>query len=61
MEVQRLNKFFSYKPIINNDPIFLIKRIIKQALQYLPDLAEEEIWKAYKFSRDAHAGMERLS
>jgi GTP pyrophosphokinase len=60
MDFKHLEQFFDYQPTFDDDPTFLVEKIIQSASNYLSN-HEETIRKAYHFSRDSHSSGKRLS
>jgi len=61
MDVKELERFFDYKPFLNQDPQILLDNIIREAKQYLPDDQIASIQKAYVYAREQHKNQKRLS
>jgi hypothetical protein len=55
MDIKELDSFFDYKLTFDEDPVFLLDEIIKQASKYLTPDQLEEIRHAYVFTKAAHA------
>ncbi len=61
MDVKELEKFFTYKPFIDQDPHIILDKIIQKAKKYLPDTQILGIKKAYDYAAEKHAWQVRLS
>ncbi len=61
MDVKELEKFFAYKPFLNQDPQIILDKIIQKAKKYLPAHHVEYIQKAYDYAASKHAWQVRLS
>lgn len=60
MDISDIQKFHSYKPLLDEDPINELEKILKKA-KYLKKKEKDRVRKAYTVARDAHAWVERLS
>jgi len=54
MDVKELEKFFSYKPFINQDPQIILDKILNKAKKYLPAEQVSLIPKAYDYAEEKH-------
>ncbi|MCX6825142.1 MAG: RelA/SpoT family protein [candidate division SR1 bacterium] len=61
MDVKKLEKFFGYKPFIDQDPQIILDKIIQKAKKYLPEDQIPLIQKAYAYAAEKHKGQVRLS
>jgi len=61
MDVKELEKFFSYKPFINQDPQIILDKILNKAKKYLPTEQVSLIPKAYDYAEEKHKWQVRLS
>jgi (p)ppGpp synthase/HD superfamily hydrolase len=61
MDVKELEKFFDYKPFINQDPQIILDKILVKARKYLPEEQIPLIQKAYAYAADKHKDQVRLS
>lgn len=60
MDIKRLEKFFDYGSL-NQDPQFLLDKIIVKAKKYLPAEQIPLIYKAYEYAAEKHKNQIRLS
>ena len=61
MDVRELEKFFDYKPFIDQDPQLILDKIIQKAKKYLPEEQIAGISKAYAYAAEKHQWQFRLS
>lgn len=61
MDVKELEKFFSYKPFIDQDPQIILDKILIKAKKYLPADQIPLIQKAYVYAAEKHKDQIRLS
>lgn len=61
MDVKELEKFFAYKPFIDQDPQIILDKILVKARKYLPEEQIPGIQKAYFYAADKHKEQTRLS
>ena len=61
MDVKELEKFFDYKPFIDQDPQIILDKIIVKARKYLPEEQIPGIHKAYTYAAEKHQWQARLS
>lgn len=61
MDIAQIDEFFNYKPFFGEDSQSIVDEITKKAGEYLPADQLPLIQKAYEFTRDAHAEVQRLS
>lgn len=61
MDIKTLENFLDYKPVFEDDPIYLLNDIKQKALEYLPKDKVEWIDRAYNFAKMAHSGQFRQS
>jgi len=61
MDVKALEKFFDYKPFVDQDPQIIVDKILEKAKKYLPAKQIPFIQKAYLYAAEKHAGQVRLS
>ncbi len=61
MDISEIWNFFDYQLVFDEDPDFLIKDIVEKASEYLEPVHIEGIYQAYEFTKQAHAGVKRLS
>jgi len=54
MDIKELERFFSYKPFINQDPQILLDKILVKAKKYLPAEQIVLIQKAYAYAAEKH-------
>lgn len=54
MDVKELEKFFAYKPFIDQDPQIILDKIIQNAKSYLPEEQIPLIQKAYEYAAEKH-------
>jgi len=54
MDVKELEKFFNYKPFINQDPQIILNKILVKAKKYLPENQIPLIQKAYLYATEKH-------
>jgi hypothetical protein len=55
MDVQELEKFFDYRPFINQDPQIILDKIIHKAKKYLPAEQIPLIQTTYIYAAEKHA------
>lgn len=61
MSIPELIQFFNYKPIMDENPQYLLDEIKQKASSYLTVSDLEEIQDCYEFARQAHSGQIRQS
>ncbi|HMS91010.1 MAG TPA: RelA/SpoT family protein [Candidatus Absconditabacterales bacterium] len=61
MDVKELEKFFDYKPFIDQDPQIILDTILYEAKKYLPADQISGIQRAYEYAAEKHQGQFRLS
>ncbi len=61
MDVKELEKFFDYKPFLDQDPQIILDKIILKARKYLPEEQIPGIHKAYAYAAEKHQWQARLS
>jgi len=54
MDVKELEKFFNYKPFLNQDPQIILDKILHKAKKYLPVEQIVLIQKAYDYAAEKH-------
>jgi hypothetical protein len=54
MDVKELEKFFNYKPFIDQDPQIILDKILVKAKKYLPAEQIPGIQKAYLYALEKH-------
>ena len=61
MDVKELEKFFNYKPFLDQDPKIILDKILQKARKYLPEAQLSGIQKAYEYAAEKHQWQFRLS
>ena len=61
MDVKELEKFFNYKPFLDQDPQIILDKILLKAKKYLPAEYIPLIQKAYDYAAEKHQWQIRLS
>ncbi len=61
MDVKELEKFFDYKPFLDQDPQTILDKIIQKARKYLPEEQISGIQQAYRYALEKHYWQVRLS
>lgn len=61
MDIREIDNFFDYQLTFDEEPTALVEEIITIAKSYLPAEQIEWIYHAYHFTKNAHAGVKRLS
>ncbi len=61
MDIKWLEKFFDYKPFLDQDPQIILDKIIHKAKKYLPAEQLPMIKKAYVYAAEKHQWQLRLS
>lgn len=61
MDIREIESFFSYKPLFDPNPQFLIDKIKKTASEYMSQEKIQNIQKAYEYALKAHWEWNRLS
>ena len=54
MDIRELEKFFDYKPFLDQDPQIILDKIILKARKYLPEEQIPGIHKAYAYAAEKH-------
>ncbi len=54
MDIRELEKFFAYKPFIDQDPQIILDKILHKAKKYLPAEQIPLIVKAYAYAAEKH-------
>lgn len=61
MDVKELEKFFDYKPFLDQDTHVILDKILQKARKYLPEDQISGIQKAYTYAVEKHQWQVRLS
>lgn len=61
MDVKELEKFFDYKPFLDQDTQVILEKILQKAKKYLPEDQLSGIHKAYAYASAKHQWQVRLS
>lgn len=61
MDVKELEKFFDYKPFLDQDPQLILDTILYEARKYLPEDQILRIQHAYEYAAEKHQWQFRLS
>ena len=61
MDIREIDSFFSYKPLFDENPQFLVDKIKQTASEYMSKEKVQNIQKAYEYARKAHGEWNRLS
>jgi (p)ppGpp synthase/HD superfamily hydrolase len=54
MDIREIESFFSYKPLFDPNPQFLVDKIKQTASEYMSQEKVQNIQKAYEYARKAH-------
>jgi hypothetical protein len=54
MDVKELEKFFDYKPFLDQDPQLILDTILREAKKYLPQDQIAGIQHAYAYAAEKH-------